>query len=123
MRPPALLALSLLALVGAAGCGTTSYNEAYGRPDATRWTYFEAAPAAVINAIGRYYLRNDFVVESADDVDGGVVLTLAPRLGGARTAQIFVQATSESGFASRAQIYPRRRPLPRDVEQYVSVQN
>lgn len=120
MRAPALLLVALVALVG---CGTTSFDEAYGRPDATRWTYFESPPARVINAIGEYYLRENLIVESADEVDGGVVLTLASRFGGASTAQIFVQATSLAGFSSRAQLYPRRRPLPRDLEQYVSVQN
>ncbi len=116
IRPLALLA----ALTVLAGCSGATYDEAYGRPDATRWTYFESSPASVVSSIEAYYATSDVRLESTDESDGGVILTLASRYGGATTQQILVQATSVESFASRAQLFPRRRPLPRDMEQYVS---
>lgn len=115
-RPLALLA----ALALLAGCSGATYDEAYGRPDARRWTYFEASPGSVISSIEAFYATSDVRLESSEESDGGVVLTLASRYGGAATQQILVQATAVEGFTSRAQLFPRRRPLPRDLEQYVS---
>ena len=54
--------------------------------------------------------------ESARDENGGIVLTLAARSGSSDVGQILIQATDVEGFQSRAQVYPTRRPLPRDLE-------
>jgi len=114
----------LLATLGAAsltGCARgVTIDDAYGRPDATRWTYFEVSAQTAIDAISEYYSGRGIATESARDEAGGVVLTLADRNGGVDTGQILIQSTAVEGFQSRAQLYPDRRPLPRDVETYVT---
>ena len=113
----ALVTSASLAGLGLAGCARgVTYDDAYGRPDATEWTYFEGSPQAVLDAITRYYSIRDVATESARNENGGVVLTLASRSGSADVGQILVQATTEEGFLSRAQVYPSRRSLPRDLE-------
>lgn len=121
------LALALLvAALGLAGLGSSgcargvSYDDAYGRPDARRWTYFNVPAQKTIDAISRYYSSIGIATESARDESDGVVLTLANRNGGVDTGQILIQATAVEGFQSRAQIYPSRRPIPRDAETYVT---
>lgn len=112
----------LAALVMLAGCsaGGATYDEAYGRPDATRWTYFEAPADRIVAGIEAFYDGSEIVLERTEQEEGGVVLSLASRRGGARVEQILVQRTTVDGFASRAQLFPRRRPLPRDMEQFLS---
>ncbi|HEX8385296.1 MAG TPA: hypothetical protein VF576_03875 [Rubricoccaceae bacterium] len=112
-----LLFAALVASAGLAGCARgVTIDDAYGRPDATEWTYFEGPAQTVVDAIARYYSIRDVATESARDESGGIVLTLAPRSGSADVGQILVQATNVEGFQSRAQVYPTRRPLPRDLE-------
>lgn len=116
MRTAFLLTICLVA----AGCGRgLSIDEAYGRPDATAWTYFYASPDAVVTSITRHYASRGVDVESTSRRDGGLVLTLARR-GTANSDQILVQATDVQTFRSRAQIYPVGRPLSRDLEMSVS---
>lgn len=115
----ARIALAAL-LLPLAACTTATYDEAFGRPDATRWTYFEASPATAAAAIENYFSYTSWQMEGTSEAEGGVVLTFAPRAGGSDILQILVQASPVEGFGSRAQVYPRRRPLPRAVEQYVS---
>lgn len=114
----ALLLAPLLALVACAPGATI--DGAYGRPDATTWTYFEGSARDVVDAISRYYTFQDVRTESVRSEGGGLVLTLASRRGGAGLAQILVQPTTVEGFESRAQLYPVGRPLPRDLEDGVT---
>ena len=115
------LLFATLGATGLTGCARgVTIDDAYGRPDATRWTYFEVSAQTTIDAISRYYSGLGIATESARDESGGVILTLADRNGGVDTGQILIQATSVEGFQSRAQLYPNRRPLPRDVETYVT---
>ncbi len=115
------LLLATLGVASLTGCARgVTIDDAYGRPDATRWTYFEVPAQTTIDAISEYYSSRGIATESARDEAGGVVLTLADRNGGVDTGQILIQAVSVEGFQSRAQIYPSRRPLPRDVETYVT---
>ena len=117
----ALVATAGFATAGLAGCARgVTYDEAYGRPDATEWTYFNVPAQTTINAVSQYYSARGVATESARDENGGVVLTLASQGGSSDTGQILIQATSVEGFQSRAQVYPSRRPLPRDVETYVT---
>ena len=118
MRTLVLLALATSSLTGCAR-GVT-IDDAFGRPDATEWTYFAAEPQRVVAAVAQYYSQIGVATESARDQDGGIVLTLASRSGSAETGQILIQATSVEGFATRAQVYPSRRPLPLDVETFVT---
>ena len=112
-----LLALAtLLAAPILAGCGTATIDEAFGRPDATEWTYFEGPAQEVLVAIRQFYSARGVATESARDEAGGVILTLAVASGSADVGQILVQATNVEGFESRAQIYPTRRPLPQALE-------
>lgn len=116
-----LLALAtLLAAPILAGCGTATIDEAFGRPDATEWTYFTQSPADVQTSLSQYYRDRGVATEQSRDEAGGVVLTFANQRTGGQTAEILVQATATDGFAARAQLYPGRRPLPRDVEAFVT---
>lgn len=110
---------ALAALLSLAACSGVSYDQAYGRPDATRWTYFEATAERVQPAIESYFLTTDWRLEQTSREDDGVVMTFGDRDGGATTIQILVERSPVEGFASRAQLYPRGRPLPRDLELYV----
>lgn len=115
------LLLASLGAAGLTGCARgVTYDEAYGRPDATRWTYFNVPAQTTIDAISRYYAGLGIATESARNESDGVVLTLANRRGGVATGQILIQATTVEGFQSRAQTYPDRRPIPRDAETYVT---
>ncbi|HEX8299214.1 MAG TPA: hypothetical protein VF594_08655 [Rubricoccaceae bacterium] len=124
MRTFTLLALLATAALGAtslSGCARgVTFDDAYGRPDATEWTYFNTPAQTVIDAITRYYSGRGVATESARNEGGGVVLTIANRSGSASTSQILVQSTDVEGFQARAQVYPIRRPLPRDVETFVT---
>ncbi|WP_412070137.1 hypothetical protein [Rubrivirga sp. IMCC43871] len=112
-RPLVLAALVLVSLL-AAGCST--FEEVYGRPDPFEWTYFEGPPEAVVDAIGATFSQTGVRVESYRDEAGGVIITTSSRRGSAQTADILVQATTEEGFGSRAQLYPTGAPLPRWLE-------
>ena len=114
--------LLFAAFVTLAGCsaGGATYDEAYGRPDATRWTYFELPAERVVAGVEAFYDGTEIVLERTREEEGGVVLSLASRRGGARVEQILVQRTTVEGFASRAQLFPQRRPLPREMEQFLS---
>ncbi|WP_412062187.1 hypothetical protein [Rubrivirga sp. IMCC45206] len=116
-RIPLVAALALLTVL-AAGCST--FEEAVGRPDPFEWTYFEGSPEAVIDAIGATFQQTGVRVESYRDEAGGVVITTSSRRGSAQTADILVQATTEEGFRSRAQLYPTGDPLPRWLEMEIS---
>ena len=118
----ALLVAALgLAGLGSSGCARgVTIDEAYGRPDATRWTYFNVPAQRTIDAISRYYSGRGIATESARNESDGVVLSFGVRTGGVETGQILVQATTVEGFQSRAQIYPERRPIPQDAETYVT---
>ena len=116
-----LLIALLVASAGLAGCARgVTYDEAYGRPDATEWTYFNVPARQVADAISRYYSDRGVATEQTRDEAGGVVLTFADRRAGGETAEILVQATTVEGFESRAQLYPGRRPIGRDVEAFVT---
>ena len=115
-----LLALTVAA-AGLSGCAHgVTYDQAYGRPDATEWTYFNAPAQTVIDALIRYYSDRSVATERTRNESGGVVLTLANRSGAGDAGEILVQATDVGGFQTRAQVYPNRRPLPRAVETYVT---
>ena len=119
-----LFLLTLLATAGGAGlsgCARgVTFDDAYGRPDATEWTYFDSPAQTVIDAVSRYYSSRGVATESARNEGGGVVLTIANRSGAGSISQILVQATDVEGFQARAQVYPIRRPLPSDVETFVT---
>ncbi len=116
-----LLLLALVATAGLAGCARgVTYDGAFGRPDATEWTYFTQSPADVQTSISQYYRDRGVATEQTRDESGGVVLTFANQRTGGQTAEILVQATAAEGFAARAQLYPGRRPLPQDVETFVT---
>ncbi len=115
------LLLAALGAAGLTGCARgVTIDDAYGRPDATRWTYFGVPAQTAIDAISQYYSSLGIATESARNEAGGVILTLANRSGGVDTGQILIQSTAVEGFQSRAQVYPSRRPLPRNVEAYVT---
>ena len=116
MRPLALAAVLATVTPLLAGCGTATIDSAFGRPDATEWTYFEGPAQDVLDAIRQFYSARGVATESARDEAGGVILTLAVASGSADVGQILVQATNVEGFESRAQIYPTRRPLPQALE-------
>ena len=114
-RPLALL-LAFAALP-AGGCARgVTIDQAFGRPDATTWTYFEGSPSAVVEALSRHYEMLGVRTESVREEGGGVVVVLTPREGAATNVEVLVQATTEGRFGARAQIYPDQRPLPRDAE-------
>ena len=111
----ACLAVSTLAGLGttAAGCARgVTYDEAYGRPDSRDWSYFRGSTTQVVEAIGRVLAFSDVSVESVGTVEGGTVVTLGGRFGGMDMEEIYIEATSEEGFGSRAQLYGRQTPLP-----------
>lgn len=116
-----LLLATLVATAGLTGCARgVTFDDAYGRPDATEWTYFDSPAQTVIDAVSRYYSSRGVATESARNEGGGVVLTIANRSGAGSISQILVQATDVEGFQARAQVYPIRRPLPSDVETFVT---
>ncbi len=116
-----LLTALLVASAGLAGCARgVTYDEAYGRPDATEWTYFNVPPSRVADAISQFYSDRGLATEQTRDEAGGTVLTFASRRSGGETAEVLVQATTVEGFETRAQLYPGRRPLPRNVEAFVT---
>lgn|GEM_PF-6468440 len=113
--------LALLAVAGLlAGCAGATYDEAYGRPDATRWTYFEAAPSRVAESVEAWFSLNGWYLESSEREADGVVLTFSPREGGAGIQSVRVERSADERFGARAQTFPRGRPLSRDLELYVS---
>ena len=116
-----LLLATLVATAGLTGCARgVTFDDAYGRPDATEWTYFDSPAQTVIDAVSRYYSSRGVATESARNEGGGVVLTIADRSGAGSISQILVQAIDVEGFQARAQVYPIRRPLPSDVETFVT---
>ena len=113
------------------GCATgVTFDEAFGRPDAADWTYFEASPGAVVEALvdvfqleqNLFQLEQNLRVESIQDdrQAGGTLLTVSSRSGTPDYNRILVQRSPVEGYGSRAQIYPRQDPLPRDLELAVS---
>jgi hypothetical protein len=108
------LVLLAVCLTAFAGCST--FEEAYGRPDPTRWTYFEGTADEVVQAIAQTLNEGPLRVEGARDEADGTVLTISDSEGSSDISQILVQATDVEEFGARAQIYPRRRPLPRWLE-------
>ena len=120
-----LLAATLVATAGLAasltGCARgVTYDEAYGRPDATDWTYFNVPARQVVGAISQFYSDRGVATEQTRDEAGGIVMTFANRRVGGETAEILVQATTVEGFEARAQLYPGRRPVPRELETFVT---
>ena len=112
----ALASLTLALALGA--CATI--DEAYGRPDATDWTYFEGSAEAVVRAIGDSFALSGGRVESVRSEGGGTVVTIASRRGSAQVTEVLVQETDVEGFGSRAQIYTQNEPLPRWLEMEIS---
>lgn len=121
MRPLLLAVVAMTGLAALSGChrGLT-IDQAYGRPDATEWTYFNVPAQRTLDAVRRFYSGQGVSTESARDEAGGVVLTLAVRQGSGDTGQILVQSTRVEGFQSRAQVYPSGRPVPEDLETYIT---
>ena len=119
MRP---FALPLLAGVLLAGCAGATFDDVYNTPDSLDWTYFSGSKADVVQAIQETYARSGIRVESiGEDADlGGTLVSLAERSGSGDIAYILVQSTTVEGYRARAQIYPGRRPLPRDLEIEIS---
>lgn len=109
----ALLAAVLFALSGCAPGVTLA--EAYGEPDLD-WSYFEASPGAVVQATERALTFSNIRIESFEEVDAGVVMTLSGRFGSAAFTEIYVEATDEAGYGARAQYYLRDTPLPDGLE-------
>ena len=114
-----LAGLTLCALALSA-CSGASIDEAFGRPGATEWSYFEQPASDVVQALEGYYVLRDVVVESIREENGGVVLMLANQRGGASVGQILVQSVREGRYQSRAQNYLRRRPLTINEEAAVT---
>ena len=112
--------VSLLGLLVLAGCTGATYDEAYGRPDATEWTYFDGSADEVVEAIQAAYVGTDLVAEGVGSEAEGMVVTFSARSGSSDLVQYLVQGTEEGGFESRAQTYPFARPLPRWLEISVS---
>lgn len=113
-------ALALSLVVALAGCTNATIEEAYGRPDPFEWTYFDGAASDVVDALQEAFNQSGVRVESIRDEAGGVVLTLASRMGSADYTQILVQRTDVEDFTARAQIYPTGAPLPRWLEMEIS---
>ena len=116
-----LLTALLVATAGLAGCARgVTYDEAYGRPDATEWTYFTQSTDDVITSISQYYRDRGVATEQTREESGGIVMTFSNQRTGGQSAEILVQRTNTEGFTARAQLYPGRRPIPLDVETYVT---
>lgn len=113
------IALASLALVLALGACAT-IDEAYGRPDATDWTYFNGSAEDVVRAIGATYAHTGGRVESVRSEGGGTVVTIGSRRGSAQVTEVLVQETDVEGFTARAQIYTQSQPLPRWLEMEIS---
>ena len=123
-RAPSLsLAAAVLISLSLAGCARgVTLAEAYGEPDPFNWSYFEASPAAVIQATNQALSFSNIRIESVQDVEGGAVMTLSGRYGSAAFTEILVQPTAEEGYGARAQIYRRDAPLPDDLEVAIRAQ-
>ena len=117
-RLPLAALLAVASLV--AGCSGTTFDQAYGRPDATRWTYFEASAERVAESVEAWFSLNGWYLETADREGNSVMLTFSPREGGAGIQSIRVERSADERFGARAQVSPTRRPLPRDLETYVA---
>lgn len=116
-----LLTALLVASAGLAGCARgVTYDEAFGRPDATEWTYFNIPASDAAERISQFYRDRGVATEQTREEAGGLILTFSNRRVGGESADILVQATTIDGFESRAQLYPGRRPISRDVEAYVT---
>lgn len=116
-RLPIAVLLVVAGLV--AGCSGATYDEAFGRPDATRWTYFAASPASVAQSVEAWFSLNGWYLETTEREENGVMLTFSPREGGAGIQSVRVERSADERFGARAQTIPRQRPLPRDLELYV----
>lgn len=113
--------IALLAVAGlVAGCSGATYDQAYGRPDATRWTYFEASPASVSESVEAWFSLNGWYLETSEPEENGVMLTFSPREGGAGIQSVRVERSADARFGARAQTIPRQRPLSRDLEMFIS---
>ena len=110
----------LVAVLALTFGGCASFEEAYGRPDPFEWTYFRGEPGDVVSAIDQALNLSNIRVESVRNEAGGALMTLSSRAGSADFDQILVQSSDAEDFASRAQIYPQRDPLPRWLEMEVS---
>ncbi len=119
MRRLTFAALFLVAGL-TSGCASGSYDQAFGRPDATRWTYFETTPTRVAQSVESWFSLNGWYLESSERETAGVVLTFSPREGGAGIQSVRVEPSTDERFGARAQVVPTRRPLPRDLETYVA---
>ncbi len=109
------LSLALFAL--ASGCSAT-IDEAYGVPDATEWTYFQGDVERVAGAVERALARTGYRVERVGRTDAGeIALGVSLARGSAEFTEILIQPFEDPDavFASRAQTFPRQRPLPRDL--------
>ena len=113
-----LSALALLAALG--GCSGATFDDVYGLPQATDWSYFEGSFYDVRNAIEETLEVNDLRVEGVRDEDGGTVLTVTQGGASSDISEIRVEPTTAEGYGARAQVFPTRAPLPRWLEIGVS---
>lgn len=113
------LALPLVAVAAllASGCSGT-IDSAYGVPDATRWTYFQADTEAIASAMERALNRTGYQVERVGRTDAGeVALTVSLAGGSADFTEVLIQPFTDPDavFYSRVQTLPRQRPIPDDL--------
>lgn len=113
-------ALPFVVAVALAGCSGATFDDVYGLPDATDWSYFQGSFYDVTNAVEETLAANDLRVEGVRSEDGGTVLTVTR--GGMSPAinEIRIEPTEAEGYGARAQLYPDRAPLPRWLEIGVS---
>lgn len=117
------LAAVALLLTSLAACAPgVTIAEAYGEPDPLDWSYFRATPDAVVTATDQALSFSSLRIESFQDLNAGVVLTLSGRYGTAGFTEILVEPTDEEGYGARAQIYQRDAPLPNNLERAIEAQ-
>ncbi|MEM6327717.1 MAG: hypothetical protein AAF791_11425 [Bacteroidota bacterium] len=105
----AFFAISLLS-------GCASIDEAFGVPDATEWSYFQASAGAVAVAARDALRQGGLRVERINQTtEGGYVLDVSTQTGSAAFEQIYVQPFAYESFESRAQTFPQGRRLPEDI--------
>lgn len=115
------LALLLVLFAALTGCSGATIDEAYGRPGALAWSYFEAAPERVADAARRALTSRGFRVEQVllGASDGSVRMTVAPVRRPAAFEEIRIEPVREGAWRARAQTVPDGRRLGRTLERAI----
>ena len=119
-RLPAALFLALFAF---ASSGCASIDEAYGVPEATSWSYFQASPDEVARAAEVALRQRDIYVETVSETDeGGYILGVSWRNGSSEFEEIRIQPYVYKVYSARAQTYPQSRRLPGAIQRGIASQ-